>query len=334
MSATMRVVVTGALGHIGSRLIRSLPEAFPEAEVIMIDDLSTQRFASLFDLSPRGRYRFHQADVTSADLGALFGEADVVVHLAAITNAEESFAIQEQVERVNLDGTERVARACMRSGAGLVFLSTTSVYGTQNGRVDEGCPAEELRPQSPYAASKLRAEQLLERLSAEGLRHVTLRCGTIAGPSPGMRFHTAVNKFCWQAVMGEPLTVWRSALHQRRPYLELADATSAIELVLRRGPDGQLYNVITVNATVAEIVALVREAVPDLQVHEVESRVMNQLSYEVDGSRFQSLGYAPTGDLRGAIRSTVALLRAANGTWRSRAGHVDAVGTAAPSRQE
>ena len=305
----MRIVVTGALGHIGSRLIRSFPASFPGAELVLVDDLSTQRYPSLFDLPAAGRYRFVEADVLATDLDALLAGADVVVHLAAITNAEASFGKQEDVERVNFHGTELIARACMRTGAGLVFLSTTSVYGTQSGVVDEACSVEELKPQSPYAASKLRAEQLIERLGADGLRSVTFRFGTIVGSSPGMRFHTAVNKFCWQAVLAEPLSVWRTALHQRRPYLDLTDAVGAIEFILRHGLDGRLYNVLTANASVAEIVEMIREVVPDLAVTEVDSPVMNQLSYEVDDARFRSLGFVVTGDLRRAIAETIGHLR-------------------------
>jgi len=54
----MRVVVTGALGHIGSRLIGALPTSFPGSEIVLVDDLSTQRYPSLFDLPEDGRYRF------------------------------------------------------------------------------------------------------------------------------------------------------------------------------------------------------------------------------------------------------------------------------------
>jgi nucleoside-diphosphate-sugar epimerase len=277
----------------------------------MIDDLSTQRYPSLFDLPPEGTYHFVEADILRADLDRLVKGADAVVHLAAITNAEQSFSIQEAVERVNLSGTEVVARACVRSEAPIVFLSTTSVYGTQSAVVDEACPVEQLVPQSPYAASKLRAEHLLRDLSVEGLRATVLRFGTIVGRSPGMRFHTAVNKFCWQAVMGQPLTVWKTALHQRRPYLDLLDAVRAIEFVLASRLHQGLYNVVTANASVAEIVELVREVVPDLKVTEVESPVMNQLSYEVDASRFRSAGFEVRGDLRAAIRDTVELLQGA-----------------------
>jgi UDP-glucose 4-epimerase len=305
----MRVVVTGALGHIGSRLIRALPASFPGAEIVLVDDLSTQRYPSLFDLPEEGRYRFVEADVLATDLDPLLAGADAVVHLAAITNAEASFKKQEEVERVKCHGTDLIAPSCMRAGAGLIFLATTSVYGTQADVVDEDCSIEELKPQSPYAASKLRAEQLIGRLGAEGLRSVTFRFGTIVGPSPGMRFHTAVNKFCWQAVLGKPLTVWRTALYQRRPYLDLVDGVRAIEFVLRRGLDGRLYNVLTANASVADVVDMIREVVPDVAVTEVDSAVMNQLSYEVDDRRFRSLGFAVTGDLRRAIADTVRHLR-------------------------
>jgi nucleoside-diphosphate-sugar epimerase len=118
-----------------------------------------------------------------------------VVHLAAITNAA-SFEIKEVVERVNYVGTELVARACAETGSRLLFLSTTSVYGVSEGVVDENCSDEDLKPQSPYAESKIKAERYLSRLAErEGLKFFIARFGTIYGTSRGMRFHTAVNKF-------------------------------------------------------------------------------------------------------------------------------------------
>jgi nucleoside-diphosphate-sugar epimerase len=65
-----------------------------------------------------------------------------------------------------------------------------------------------LKPQSPYAASKLHAEQRLQSLGeGQVLYYVTCLFGSIFGISPGMRIHTAINKFCWQAVIGQPITV-------------------------------------------------------------------------------------------------------------------------------
>ena len=228
-----RILITGALGHIGSSFIHGLSPGDFE-EVVLLDDLSAERYCSLFNLPPGVPFRFIEADVCTSDLEAMMKNIDVVVHLAAITNAAASFGIQEKVEHVNYVGTERVAEACCRTGSRLLFLSTTSVYGTQATTVDEDCPLESLNPQSPYATSKLRAEQMLASLGAEnGLRYFIGRYATIFGTSIGMRFHTAVNKFCWQASVGQPLTVWRTALDQVRPYLDVNDAVRAVRFVLQ-----------------------------------------------------------------------------------------------------
>ena len=306
----MRIAVTGALGHIGSRFIHALqPGQFDE--VRLIDNLATQRYPSLFNLPSGVRYRFVEADIMTADLGQLLASVDAVIHLAAITNAAGSFEIQDQIERVNFEGTERVARACVETGTRLVFLSTTSVYGTSSDIVDENCSEEELKPQSPYATSKIKSEKLLAALAKETpLRFVACRFGTIYGTSIGMRFHTAVNKFVWQACMGEPITVWRTALKQKRPYLDLGDAVRALDFILARDLfDGQVYNVLTDNCTVGEIVDLIREHVPDLSVKLVDAAIMNQLSYTVACEKFRATGFEFRGSLASEIARSVALLR-------------------------
>ena len=216
----MRLLVTGALGHIGSRLIRHLRPDDWES-VVLLDDLSTQRYGSLFNLPEGVPFRFVEGDVCEVDLERYFEGVDLVIHLAAITDAPSTFERREEVERVNYEGTRKVAEACRSSGSRLVFISTTSVYGSQSEVVDENCPADELKAQSPYAESKLSAERMIQSLGGkDGLQFVICRFGTIFGPSVGMRFHTAVNKFTWQACLGQPITVWRTALHQRRPYAD------------------------------------------------------------------------------------------------------------------
>ncbi len=313
----MKIVITGALGHIGSRLIRELPGLVPSADMVLVDNLSAQRYCSLFHLPDQGRYRLIEEDILKADLAGIFAGADAVLHLAAITNAAGSFEAPEQVEEVNFTGTERVARACVAADCPLIFLSTTSVYGTQSERVDEGCPETDLNPQSPYAESKLKAERLLSGLGeSDGLRFVTCRLGTIFGVSPGMRFHTAVNKFCWQALTGQPVTVWRTALHQRRPYLDLGDAVDALAFILNRHLyDRRVYNVLTVNATVDDILQIISRHVPDLAVRFVDTEIMNQLSYHVSCDRFRGLGFAFQGDLERGIAETIGMLKGVR-SWK------------------
>lgn len=308
----MKVVVTGALGHIGSRLIRELPAWRPGCEIVMIDNMSAQRYCSLFDLPKGARYRFIEADVTKTDLAPIFDGAGAVFHLAAITNAAASFEIAKELERNNFQATEKVASACLAAKAPLLYLSSTSVYGTSAQQVDEACSPEELKPQSPYAETKLKEERLVAELGEKGLRAVSFRFGTIFGVSPGMRFHTAVNKFCWQACVGQPITVWRTAYDQLRPYLDLEDAMGAFRLILEQSMfDGGLYNVLTGNFAVSRITDEIRRHIPDLKVDFVDAKIMNQLSYEVLDAKFRAKGFAPRGDIARGVADTVARLRAA-----------------------
>lgn len=311
----MKIIVTGALGHIGSRLIRDLPLAFDGAEIVMLDNMLCQRYCSLFNLPENGKYIFIEGDILSADLVQMFTDADVVIHLAAITNASESFHNAQEVDRVNCSGTVRVAQACIATGKPLIFLSTTSVYGSQSGVVGETACGDELKPQSPYAESKLNAEFFLEEAGEKsGLQFVILRFGTVCGVSPGMRFHTAINKFCWQAVTGQPITVWKTALHQKRPYLALGDAVNALLFLIQSGLyDNSIYNVVTENLAVESIVSHIRQSAPIMHVAYTDSPIMNQLSYEVSDQRIRAAGYSKRGSIFQSIDETIELLRSAGG---------------------
>jgi len=310
----MKIVVTGALGHIGSRLIRDLPFSFRKCEIIMVDNMMTQRFCSLFNLPKEGKYRFIEADITQMELLPLLEGVEVVVHLAAITDAVGSFDRAALVEENNYQGTRRIAEACIKSGVRLITLSSTSVYGTQAEKVDEDCPKEELKPQSPYAVTKLKEERLVQQLVRDrGLRANIFRFGTIFGASPGMRFHTSVNKFCWQAAMGIPITVWSTAYDQKRPYLDLGDAVRAVTFAIKKDLlKGLIYNVVTENATVRQVVDAIRVHIPGLEVKFVDSPIMNQLSYEVLNKRFAKAGFRVSGNLAKGIAESVNLLKNTN----------------------
>ena len=310
----MKIIVTGAIGHIGSYIIRDLGFFFPDADIVMIDNMMTQRFPSLFNLPEHGNYHFIEGDVSQMDLKSVFFGSSVVIHLAAITDAAGSIDKAEKLEANNYQSTLRVAKACIEVDACLIALSSTSVYGTQKDQVDENCSEADLQPQSPYATTKLKEEELISNLAnKEGLKAIHCRFGTIFGASPGMRFHTAVNKFCWQAVMGQPITVWTTAYDQKRPYLDLLDASQAIIYIIKNNIfDGQIYNVLTHNSTVRQVVDTIKEFVPNLEIDFVDNRIMNQLSYEVLCDRFKSKGFVFSGNLRRGIEETIDLLKNSN----------------------
>lgn len=309
----MRIAITGALGHIGSYTIRNLGLKNSSYKFTLIDNLLTQRYASLFNLPAKNDYNFLEKDVSKDDIESDLDNIDILIHLAAMTDAANSFENPDELERNNLLSTEKVSNLCLKKGIRLIFLSSTSVYGTQKKIVAEDCSDDDLKPQSPYAETKLKEEKLINELASSGLKVVCCRFGTIFGISQGMRFHTAVNKFCWQAVMGQEITVWKTAYEQSRPYLDLKDASSAFDHIIKKDLfDGDTFNILTQNATVKNVIELIKEYIPNVKVKFVDSKIMNQLSYEVSSEKFKAEGFKFSGSLKAGIFDTINLLKDSN----------------------
>jgi nucleoside-diphosphate-sugar epimerase len=304
----MKILVTGGLGHIGSSLIRKL-EFSQKPHLFVCDSLLTQRYSSIFHMPEDQNVRFFKMEtreITPKFLSAY--EITAVIHLAAMTDATGSFERRDDLFKNNLGGTQQLANSCGEMNVPIIFPSSTSVYGSNESLVTEQSITS---PQSPYAECKLREEEYLLSAFKQGLRCVILRFGTIHGVSQGMRFHTAINKFCFQAVLGEHITVWRTALNQMRPYLALTDANRAIQHVLNLNLfNGEVYNVLTDNHSVSEIILEIEKIFRnDLQINFVEEQIMNQLSYEVSNEKFKKSGFTFTGSLRSDIEQTINLLR-------------------------
>lgn len=308
----MKILITGALGHIGSYVIRNLPETVnSKIEFTLIDDLSTQRFCSLFNLPNSAKYQFIEKRVQDLDLDSVIADQKFIIHLAATTDAAGTANRPDLIYSNNLEVTKKIADACLSNGVPLLFPSSTSVYGSQGSLVNEDCT--ELAPQSPYADSKIKEEQYLLELFKKGLKGLICRFGTIYGTSPGMRFHTAVNKFCWQAVMGQPLTVWETALDQKRPYLGLTDAGAAVSWIIKNNIiDGRIYNIVSGNHTVRDVVEEIKKDRPDTMIKLVQHQIMNQLSYEVCSERFKATGFKFSGKLSDGVSATIKLLQQSN----------------------
>lgn len=306
----MKITVTGGLGHIGSALIRSNLALIGVEEIVVIDSLSTQRFSSLFDLSQNPKITFIDKSVeelNSRDLEIIKG-SKALIHLAAMTDASGSVNKKDELFKNNLGSTEVVINLCIAEAIKLVFPSSTSVYGSQLSLVDEN--SLDLNPQSPYAECKLMEEALIRKSVASGLAGVILRFGTIHGVSPGMRFHTAVNKFCFDYTLDKPLSVWRTAINQYRPYLALSDAIRAMQHVITNEIyDGQIYNVLTGNLSLQKIISTIEEiGGRPARIEYVDSPIMNQFSYEVSKLKFEETGFEYQGSLNEDISDTLKIL--------------------------
>ncbi|MDO8733414.1 MAG: SDR family oxidoreductase [Actinomycetota bacterium] len=302
-----RIVVLGALGHIGSAVIRSQALIAACDEIVLVDDLSTQRYSSLFDLPATGHYRFIHGDAGALVQTLVDDDVLAVVQLAGASDPSAIAADPQLAINNNLRITRMAVQACGSAGVPLIFPSSTSVYSQSGLGLDEASATAGLHP---YAQCKLDEESEVMRAFGQGLRGNIFRFGTIVGPSPGMRFHTAVNRFCWQAATGTPLSVWSSALHQVRPYLAITDAIAAIEHSITRELWTQsIINAASFNVTVADVIAVITRAIPDLAIETVQSAVMNDLSYSVSTQRAMEAGFIFTGSLDTAVSRTLTLLR-------------------------
>lgn len=300
MKKNNTIIVTGACGHIGSSLIRKLNQD----NIIAVDNMLTQRYCSLFNLNKS--IKFYEDDFLNIDIP----EGSTVIHLAAITDAASSMKNSTQIEEINVNQTKKFIDKCIESKVErFIFPSSTSVYGVAAELVNEDDPQYE-NPQSPYAQSKLEIEKYLES-KKDHLNYLIFRFGTIFGNSPGMRFHTAINKFCFQNSLNQPITVWQENYEQVRPYLGLNDCINAITYFINLDSKyyNTKYNILTGNYKLKDIVEIIKKYTPSIEVKMVNTPLLNQFSYNVDDTKAKNLGFISQDNLELEIKLTLDQLK-------------------------
>tara|TARA_B100000315_G_scaffold133744_1_gene123210 strand:- start:59 stop:994 length:936 start_codon:yes stop_codon:yes gene_type:complete len=286
----MKIIITGALGHIGSSLIRYLAKIKKFETIYLIDNFSAQRYCSLFNLPEDTSYTFLDLNLADCKIESI-PDSDCIIHLAAKTDAAQSSKYEKEFYNNNLEATKKIIAYSKNKYSKLIFASSTSVYGPQSELIDENCSDEELKPQTPYADIKLKEEKMISEILNTKRSFIILRLGTIYGFSPGMRFHTAINKFCLQACMKKPLTVWRTAWEQRRPYLSLNDFNRAIEHIIHNNLfQNSIFNVLSHNKKVKEIIEIINKKILS-NIEYVDHPIMNQLSYEISNKKFRDTNF-------------------------------------------
>jgi nucleoside-diphosphate-sugar epimerase len=255
----LRIVVTGNLGYVGSVLT---PRLLALGHDVLGLDVGLFKDCTLGPAPDDGGRYLDVRDVTPADLDG----ADVVIHLAALSNDPLGDIDPELTTRINTDATVRLAEAAKRAGVRrFLFSSSCSIYGAAKpGRLlDE---RSELNPLSWYADSKLRAEDALGSLADETFSPVFLRSGTAYGYSPRVRTDLVINDLTAQAVLTGEITV-RSDGTAWRPFVHVEDISAAFVALLRVPREvahARAFNVgqTAENYQIRDVARIVAEAVP------------------------------------------------------------------------
>lgn len=305
----MNILITGALGHIGSSLLSKINEIKNIKKIYLIDSLRSNNINVLFNLKLKKiKIKFVKADLINQKvLNTINDKIDVVVHLASITNAEASFKIKDILFKNNYGIFKNIVNFCIKKKAKLIHLSSTSVYGLQSELVDESL--KKLAPQSPYAEAKVLEEKFLKK-NKNKIRFITLRLGTITGISKGMRFHTAVNKFCLNTILRENIPVWGNALNLHRPYLSLSDAIKTIVFFInKRKFNNEIYNVVTANYTVKNVLDFIKKNKYKIKVKITKSPILNQFSFKVSRKKLDNTGLKIGRSIEKDVKATLNLLK-------------------------
>jgi nucleoside-diphosphate-sugar epimerase len=281
----MRVLLTGHKGYLGTVMAPVLAAA--GHEVVGLDSgLFEDCVLGPVPADPDG-FVVDLRDVTLEHVS----NVDAVIHLAALSNDPLGSLAPELTYDINHHASVKLAKLAKEAGVRrYLYASTCSVYGASGGSglVDEDAP---LRPVTPYAESKVRVEDDVQKLADEDFSPTFMRNATAFGFSPRLRADIVLNNLTAHAhLSGEVLvlsdgTPWRPLVHAKdiaRAFTAALDAP--VEAVHNRafniGTEGN-------NVTVAEIAQEVVEAVPGSTLRITGEAGADPRSYRVDFSRFR-----------------------------------------------
>ena len=286
----MSVLITGGAGFQGSHLVEKWAETGHDVTVLnTMSDEAERNLETFVD-----RVSVVWGSVTDAEIveKTVRGH-DVVVHMAARINVDESLSNPEAFLDVNVRGTLNVLEAVRRTGARLIYASSCEAYGYgNNSPLTEDTP---LRPYSPYAASKAAADRMCFAYHKSfGIDVTILRPSNVYGPRQKAGTGGAVIPiFMSLAAESKPLRVFGSG-EQRREYLHINDLVNAYDLVLGRDDlAGKTLNVGSGETpSIKEIADFISERMGVPVVNE-PPRPGEVPGFVLNSSLIRSLGFEP-----------------------------------------
>ncbi len=316
----MNILVTGGAGFIGSNHVRYLLD-HTQDRVVNLDLLTyAGNLENLAGCEDDPRYRFVRGDIRDRELlrSLLQRESiDAVVHFAAESHVDRSVEGPEVFVTTNVLGTEILLEEARAAQVGrFVMVSTDEVYGSLG---SEGFFTEEspLAPNSPYAASKAAADLLCRAFfKTFGFPVIVTRCSNNYGP---YQFpEKLIPLMIANALEGKPLPVYGDGL-QVRDWLYVEDHCRAIDLALRKGRPGAVYNVGGGNEQRnLDLVRMLLDRLgkgPEL-ITFVQDRPGHDRRYAIDASHIRAeLGWAPTVDFAAGLARTIDWYLANRAWW-------------------
>lgn len=314
--AIKSVVVAGGAGFIGSNFARLLINSSYE-RVRVLDKLTyAGNPANVADLRSDPRFSFVQADICDAEavLAAIDG-FDALVNFAAETHVDRSLLNPGDFIQTDVHGVFVLLEAVRATGlARFVHVSTDEVYG--HVPVGSSVETDPLAPRNPYSASKAGGELLIRSyVETYGVPALITRGSNTYGPYqyPEKLLSLAITN----VLDNEPVPIYGDG-RQIRDWLHVEDHCAGIELVLREGEAGEIYNIgggaERHNVDVIEIVLNELDAPRDFVTH-VTDRQGHDRRYSLDTTKIRGLGWRPQHAFDEGLRSTVAWYRGNRAWW-------------------
>ncbi|MCD7847504.1 MAG: dTDP-glucose 4,6-dehydratase [Oscillospiraceae bacterium] len=310
----MTIIVTGGAGFIGSNFIFHMLGTHPDYRIICLDKLTyAGNLSTLTPVMDNPIFRFIQADICDREaVYKLFEEEkpDIVVNFAAESHVDRSIENPEIFLQTNIIGTSVLMDACRKYGiARFHQVSTDEVYGDLPlDRPDLFFTEESpIRPSSPYSSSKASADLLvLAYHRTYGLPVTISRCSNNYGP---YQFPEKLIPFTiMNALNDKPLLAFGEGLNVR-DWLYVEDHCRAIDLIIHKGRDGEVYNVGGHNEmrNIDVVKMICRElAKPESLIAFVPDRKGHDLRYAIDATKIQEeLGWMPEMKFEDGIKETV-----------------------------
>jgi dTDP-glucose 4,6-dehydratase len=316
----MRILVTGGAGFIGSNYVNSLLSSKDTCrEILVLDSLTYAGNLSNLSLALQdSRVRFIKGDIRDVDLVSnLMTQIDCVVHFAAESHVDRSISSPAEFISTNVLGTNTLLNAALHARVNkFIHVSTDEVYGSiETGSWDEECP---ISPNSPYSASKASSDLVaMSYYRTYGLPVIITRCSNNYGKYqfPEKLIPLAISNL----IDGKKIPIFGDGQNSR-DWLDVRDHCDAINLIIKNGMVGEIYNIgggrELSNLELANM--LLKEFSLDGSFIEfIEDRKGHDRRYSVSFDKLASTcSYQPNYIFEESLRETVEWYRTNESWWR------------------